>query len=162
MDKPQTEAEKEFQRRITQALDVHSSAMVDVLRKLIAHDYPKEVESIDFVVFPMDFYSGFPMRVFFLDKNNTEFFITRNGEAEYPSPVDPDLLDIPQLCSASIEEEIFGEDPETDPWTLAGETMIGWLFRRWHEAGGAEFTRAATAALHDDKDYYELPCKGAE
>lgn len=159
MTNTRAEAEKEFQRRITLEFDTHSVALVNVLRKLIAHDYPCEVESLDFVVFPMNFYSGFPMRVFFTDKNNTEFFIMRNGEANYPSPVDPSLLDIPQLCSESIEKEIFGEDPETDTWTLAGDTLIAWFFGRWFDAGGAEFTRSATIALHDDRAYYELPCK---
>jgi hypothetical protein len=148
--------EAEFQRRVTKALEQHTSALVPVLRQLINHEYPSEVVAVVFEVFAEDFTSGFPVRAFFVDHKNSEFFLFERGEARYPCPVDPGLLDIPSVYDRSIEEEVLAANHEADSYTLAGKALIPWFAACWLAAGGSSFGRQATINLHDDAEVYDL------
>jgi hypothetical protein len=66
-------AEQEFQRLVRASLAALESDLTRVLASLIWHKYPDEVVALDFEVFSDGFTSGFPVRVFFLDRENTEF-----------------------------------------------------------------------------------------
>jgi hypothetical protein len=77
--------------------------LVAVLRQLVEHEYPKEVVSIDFEVFTYGFTEGFPVRAFFMDSTNSEYFVAIDGSYRYPSPVDPDLLHIKRVCWTSSD-----------------------------------------------------------
>ena len=82
-----------------------SETKIPVLKELIDYEYPKEVLALEFEMFINCFTSGFPVRAFFMDKNNAEHFIFTEGKAEYLSPVDPGLLDIDCIYPYEIEEE---------------------------------------------------------
>ena len=148
--------EHEFQDRVRQALEPHSSALVAVLHKLVAFEYPSGVASIDFEVFPEAFTSGFPVRAFFVDAQNTEFFLYEAGHAQYPSPVDPGLLEIDHVYEIALEAALAASRPDSDPYTLAGRALIPWFSRCWTEAGGLRFARRAQIGLHDDLEAYDL------
>lgn len=155
MDEPAVN-ETEFQQRVVAALELHSPELVAVLRQLVAHDYPPDVASVDFEVFPDGFTSGFPVRAFFMDDSNSEFFVIEDGEARCPSSVDPGLLDISRVYEDSLEAELEGAVPDADSFTLAAEAVIPWFARCWAAAGGREFTRRAGISLHDDVRRYDL------
>ncbi|MBL4770905.1 MAG: hypothetical protein JKY61_07140 [Planctomycetes bacterium] len=150
------ETEQEFQRHVNDALEPHSQALISVLRQLVLHDYPHEVVSVEFEVFPQSFPSGFPVRAFFMDKDNTEFFISKDGAPAYPSPVDPELLELSRVYRADAAKDLLDADPDADDLTLAGEALIPWFSRCWLEAGGAVFTRSATISLHDGGRFFDL------
>jgi len=137
-------------------LEPHSAALVAILRKLVAHDYPPEVASIDFEVFPDGFTSGFPVRAFFVDAENSEVFLYESGQAQYPCPVDPGLLEMDHVYEAALEQALAACSPDSDYFTLAGMALIPWFIRCWAEAGGPHFARRATIGLHDDPRSYDL------
>lgn len=148
--------EHEFQQQVRAALEPHSSALVAALRMLVAHDFPPEVASIAFEVFPEGFTSGFPVRAFFVDAENTEFFLYEAGRAQYPSPVDPGLLEIDHVYEAALEKALAATSPNSDYLTLAGRALIPWFSRCWVEAGGLLFAGRAHICLHDDREVYDL------
>jgi hypothetical protein len=145
-----------FQHRVLEALAPHGDALVSVLRHLVRHTYPREVESLAFEVFPDGFTQGFPVRAFFLDANNTEFFVYENGEARYPSPVDLGLLNLERVYSHELEREIEAAVPDADYFTLAGEAFVAWFAKCWVNAGGLDRDLAANIRLHDDLRFYDL------
>ena len=156
MDESAPDRELEFQRRVVQALEAHSAALIGVLEQLVVHDYPSEVASLDFEVCPQSFTSGFPVRAFFMDRDNSEFFVYEGDDAQYPSPVDPGLLDLPSVIREDAAQDLLAADPDADDLTLAAEALIPWFGRCWLAAGGASFTRSATIAVHDDVRFFDL------
>lgn len=138
----------EFSAFVLSKLHPFTSPLVKVLAQLLRDELPQEVASIHFEVFPDGFTSGFPVRAFFLDQYNTEFFRKQNGEAHYPTSIDPGLLVIPHVYERKAERQFEGDD--RDVFTLAGNALIPWFRRCWLEAGGADFPRLATIGLHDD------------
>ena len=85
---------------------------------------PPEVVAISFEVFPDSWSEGFPARAFFLNEANTEYFIFVQGEARYPSAVDPGLLTVPYVITPEIEESFRRRSPELDTFTLGAEEFI--------------------------------------
>lgn len=149
--------ETEFRQVVRAHLDMLDDQIVPVLGQLIAHDYPPEVIAISFEVFCDGFRSGFPIRAFFMDQTNTEFFVMINGQAEYPSPVDPGLLEIDRVFAAGLQDEFWERSGETlDTYTVAGQEAIKWFHEKWTQAGGREFSLFATIALHDDPEEFNL------
>ena len=148
--------EIEFQRRVAAALEPHTGALVAVLRRLVDHGYPSEVVEVAFEVFGYDFTSGFPVRAFFIDQSNSEFFVFENGEARYPCPVDPGLLDLPRVYDASLEEALLSANQDADSYMLAGKALVPWFAECWMAAGGASFSRRASIKLHDDTEVHDL------
>ncbi len=148
--------EREFQQRVCQALELHSEALVPVLRQLVNYSFPAEVVSLDFEVFPESFTSGFPVRAFFMDAHNCEFFSYDGDKAQYPSPVDPGLLRIERVYEPGLEESLLANDPDADDYTLAGRALIPWFSRCWVDAGGLQFDRQARIGVHDDSESFDL------
>jgi hypothetical protein len=145
-----------FQQRVVEALAPHASGLVGVLRQLVEHSYPGEVRALEFEVFTDGFTDGFPVRAFFMDADNTEFFVYEDGKAQYPSPVDPELLHIERVFDLDLEHELEAVAPDADTYTLAGEALVPWFAKCWAQAGGLGFSRAATIQLHDDTRSYDL------
>ena len=141
--------EQKFQRLVRASLAALEPSLTPVLASLIGHKYPSEVVALDFEVFSDEFTSGFPVRVFFLDRRNTEFFVWVDGKATYPSPVDPGLLDIDCVYPEEIEEELTIASPESDPWHIATNELFDWFMNCWRKAGGNNFRFAASIAHHD-------------
>lgn len=139
----------EFSAFVLSKLEPFTSPLVKVLAQLLRDELPQEVASIHFEVFSDGFTSGFPVRAFFLDQYNTEFFRLQNAEAHYPTSIDPGLLVIPHVYTREDERRFENVD-DRDLFTLAGEALIPWFRRCWLLAGGAGFARSATIGLHDD------------
>ena len=148
--------EDHFQRLVRASLTALEAELTPVLGALIRYKYPDEVAAIDFEVFSDQFTSGFPVRVFFLDRSNTEFFVDVGGKATYPSPVDPGLLQIDCVYPAEIEEELVAGNPNCDPWQIATAELIPWFVACWNKAGGSGFGMAATLAHHDSSTEVNL------
>jgi len=143
-----TPAEEKFQHQVRACLHALSSELDPVLVKLVEHTYPPEVVAIAFEVFSDGFTQVFPVRCFFMDENNCEFFVYEGGKATYPSPVDPDLLSIENVYPDTLEAELEADSPESDPWHIATEELCDWFLARWRAARGATFRLAATIAHH--------------
>lgn len=148
--------EAEFRSAVNRHLKPLRNDLILVLEKLIAHNYPAEVELLAFEVFSDCFWQNFPVRVFFMDSSNNEFFIEKDGEAAYPSPVDPGLLDIKYVYPRELEESFGQRDATLDVCSAAATELIAWFIGCWKAAGGERFTRKATIAIHDHPDYYDL------
>jgi hypothetical protein len=146
MSKPQ---ESDFRNEIRARLLQIEEKLIDVMHKIIAYQYPAEVHAIDFEVFTNSFTLQFPARAFFLDKSNTEYFIYANGKAAYPSPVDPDLLEVENIYSEELEELFTIANPDADPWHIATSEFLPWFVSCWAKAGGDKFSLRASIALHD-------------
>lgn len=143
-----------FQAAVQAHLERLTEQLVPVLRRLIEFPYPAEVECLDFEVFCDGFTDGFPVRAFFMDAANCEFFVYRTGDAEYPCDVDPGLLQLERVYPAQFLEPF--RVPGLDCFTLAGEALIPWFARCWVAAGGKQFSRNARIGLHDRVRRFDL------
>lgn len=146
----------EFREAVTLHLERLSPALTSVLRQLISHPYPPEVDHVDFEIFRDGFTDGFPVRAFFVDEENCEHFVYVDGEAQYPTNVDPGLLDIDEVYPPSFEEAAALRDPALDYMTEAGKALVPWFATCWRAAGGLAFPRPAYIGLHDDSARYDL------
>ncbi|MFB2637693.1 hypothetical protein ACE02P_06595 [Shewanella bicestrii] len=146
--------EQEFTEKVGGYLDNLTDELQPILKQLIEHDYPQEVATLAFEVFVDSFSSQFPVRVFFMDKDNTEYFIDLDGKATYPSSVNPNLLDIDHVYPDEFEEEYIEKDEDLDPWHIATNALIEWFSQCWIAAGGQRFQLKANIAPHDS--HYEF------
>ncbi|MGI0035819.1 MAG: hypothetical protein ACRD98_08115, partial [Nitrososphaera sp.] len=119
---------------VRQHLAKLEARLVAALRSLISHNYPPEVFALSFEVFSDTFTSGFPARAFFMDRTNCEYFLYVNGEATYPSPIDPWLLDIDSTYPAEIEDDFLSRDPDLNTWDIATSEFISWFSECWDKA----------------------------
>jgi len=148
--------EKEFREIVRSYLEMLNEDLEEVLKKLINYQFPEEVKSLDFEIFSDGFTEGFPVRAFFMDIDNTEFFVYRDGKAEYPSPVDPGLLNINNVFPSEIEEIYEEKDEDFNSWGIATEELTEWFAIRWIDAGGGKFNLKASIAHHDSLRKYDL------
>lgn len=137
--------EQEFTEKVGGYLDNLTDELQPILKQLIEHDYPQEVATLAFEVFVDSFSSQFPVRVFFIDID---------GKAAYPSPVNPNLLDIDHVYPDEFEEEYIEKDEDLDPWHIATSALIEWFSQCWIAAGGQRFKLKANIAPHDS--HYEF------
>ena len=145
-----------FQAGVVRHLEPLSSQLVPVLKRLVAYPFAAQVHHLDFEVFCDGFTAGFPVRAFFMDADNCEYFVCVEGKARYPCDVDPELLKIGKVYSREFEEEFTRQDVDLDCFTLAGEALIPWFGQCWTAAGGQLFDRGACIVLHDDSRRYDL------
>lgn len=146
----------EFKNGVRGYLNSLNEDIEKVLTQLICYDFPGEVDKISFEVFADGFTQYFPVRAFFMDDSKNEFFIMVDGKAEYPSPVDPALLDIPYVYPDEFEDKFIAQDENFDSYTLATEELIQWFSERWNAVGGANFKLKASIAPHDSTTEYNL------
>lgn len=148
--------EQEFKEKVTEHLEKLSPNLRPILKELIEFDYPKEVATLAFVILEDGFTSEFPVRAFFIDDDNTEYFTYIDGKAEYPSPVHPDLLKIEHVYPFELEEEYTSKDDSFDPWHIATNELIDWFSKCWLSAGGQTFTLKANIAQHGGNHEFNL------
>ena len=148
--------EQEFREKVNEHLNRLSAEIQPVLKKLIEYNYPKEVASLEFEIFVDGFTQEFPVRAFFMDSDNSEHFVYVDGQAEYPSPVDPGLLDIDHVYPYELEEEYTSKDDELDPWSVATNELVAWFSKCWSEVGGQSFKLKANIAPHDSNHEFNL------
>jgi hypothetical protein len=148
--------EQEFKEKVTEHLEKLSEDLKPILKQLIEFDYPEEVTTLAFVIFVDGFSSEFPVRAFFIDEDYSEYFIYIGGKAEYPSPVDPDLLNIEYVYPYEIEEEYTSKDESLDPWHIATNELIDWFSKCWLSAGGQTFKLKANIAPHVSNREFNL------
>lgn len=149
-----TDLRAEWKSFVADRLEPLTPKVCEALQALISQPYPPEVSSLDFELFPDGFTDGFPARVFFMDANNCEFFVSVEGHPRYPSDVDPGLVEIDHVYSVE-EEEAFLARPgcdaiEDELWDLSTETFMNWFARCWLEVGGQGFRLNASIMVHDD------------
>ncbi len=148
--------ELEFKEMVKSHLEKLSDDLEIVLKKLINHGYPEEVDSISFEVFSDGFTDGFPVQAYFMDSDNSEHFIYVNGEAEYPSPVGPGLLEIDNVYPYELEEKFTEKDDELNFWEIASENFVEWFSECWSAAGGGKFGLKANIGSHDGDKEFDL------
>jgi hypothetical protein len=139
--------------------------LVSVLRRLIGQTYPPQVVSIDFELFPDGFTGGAPVRAFFMDATNGEFFIEEDGRSRYPSDVDPNVLAIDEIYSVE-EEDAFSARPDAGPIAddlpaISATAFIDWFAECWRAAGGASFHLRSVIMVHDDPGSERMLSQGA-
>ena len=149
-------AELTFQQQVRSSLSKLDLLLIPVLGALVSHQYPGQVVALDFEIFSDGFTTGFPVRAFFLDSRNTEFFVYVDGQATYPSPVDPALINIDFVYPAELEDQLENESPGSDPWHIATAELLDWFLSCWQKAGGDGFPLAATIAHHDSSSELNL------
>lgn len=137
--------EQEFTEKVVGYLAKLTDELQPILKQLIEHDYPQEVVTLAFEVFVDSFSSQFPVRVFFIDID---------GKVAYPSPVNPNLLDIDHVYPDEFEEEYIEKDEDLDPWHIATNALIEWFSQCWIAEGGQNFKLKANIAPHDS--HYEF------
>jgi len=148
--------EQEFSEKVQEYLHGLTASIKPVLKELIEYDYPKEVISLEFEVFADGFTQGFPVRAFFMDSDDSEHFVYINGEAQYLSPVDPELLEIEHLYPYELEEKYTNQDEDFDPWSIAIDELIQWFSECWREMDGESFQLKANIMPHDNDEVYNL------
>lgn len=148
--------EQEFSEKVQEHLHGLTASIKPVLKELIEYNYPKEVVSLEFEIFADGFTQGFPVRAFFMDAGNSEHFVYVNGEAQYPSPVEPELLEIEHVYPYELEEKYINEDEDFDLWSIAIDELIQWFSECWKEMGGESFQLKANIAPHDNDQAYNL------
>lgn len=145
-----------FRQGVRDGLAELDSKIEAALRSLVSYEYPPEVFAISFEVFSDGFTSGFPVRAFFMDQSNTEYFLWEGAKAKYPSPVDPGLLEIDHVYAEELEAELEEQSPESDSWSIATSELIQWFARHWQQVGGSTFPLVATIAPHDSSEEFNL------
>ena len=148
--------EQEFSEKVQEHLHGLTASIKPVLKELIEYDYPKEVISLEFEIFADGFTQGFPVRAFFMDSDDSEHFVYINDEAQYPSPVDPELLEIEHVYPYELEEKYTNQDEDFDPWSIAIDELIQWFSECWREMGGESFQLKANIMPHDNDEVYNL------
>lgn len=148
--------EQEFSEKVQEHLQGLTTSIKPILKELIEYNYPKEVVSLEFEIFADGFTQGFPVRAFFMDSNDSEHFVYVNGEAQYPSPVEPELLEIEYVYPYELEEKYINQNEDFDPWSIAIDELIQWFSECWKEMGGESFKLKASIAPHDDDQVYNL------
>src|SRR5262245_50276389 len=108
-----------FQAEVVKCLEPLSSQLVPVLRQLVGYPFAPQVHHLDFEVFCDGFTTGFPVRAFFMDADNCEYFVYQNGKAVYPCDVDPELLQIESIYSREFEDGVSSQSEGLDHFTLA-------------------------------------------
>src|SRR5262245_62531141 len=103
-DSPQTLSDR-FQAQVVAHLEPLTDKLIAVLGRLVGYPHVPEVDILEFEVFCDGFTQMFPVRAFFLDSQNCEYFIYRDGKAHYPCDVDPGLLELEQVYPATLEDE---------------------------------------------------------
>jgi hypothetical protein len=151
-----SDAAPEFQQLVATHLETLTKSLIPVLQKLIRCPYPPEVHHLDFEVFWDSFTEGFPIRVFFMDERNCEYFVYKNGKPEYPTDVDPALLKIDYVYPMSLEDEVRERHPEMDCMTEAGKVIVPWFAKCWWAAGGQTFSLPAYIGFHDEQARLDL------
>jgi hypothetical protein len=154
-----SEGAKVFRASVQQSLSVLEQQLTDVLRNIVQYQYPPEVFAISFEIFSDSFTSQFPARAFFMDRKNCEYFIYKEGKATYPSPVEPDLLQVNGIYPEELEEAITDLDPSLDLWEISTDEFVSWFSGCWERAGGLIFPLAATIAQHDSSQEFNLVLK---
>jgi hypothetical protein len=149
-------ADLTFQQHVRSSLSQLDGSLIPVLETLISHQYPAQVAALDFEIFSDGFTTGFPVRAFFLDSQNSEFFVYVDGQATYPSPVDPDLIQVDCVYPVELEDQLESESPGSDPWHIATAELLEWFLSCWQKAGGQQFSLAATIAHHDSSSELNL------
>ena len=148
--------EQEFSAKVQEYLNRLTSSIKPVLKELIEYNYPKEVVSLEFEIFADGFTRGFPVKAFFMDSDDSEHFVYVNGEAQYPSPVDPELLEIEYVYPYKLEGKYVNQDEKFDLWSIAIDELIQWFSQCWKEVGGGLFKLKANIAPHDNDEVYNL------
>lgn len=144
----------EIQSQILGYLQKLEDLLLPVLEQLIQQRYPLEVETLAFEIFSDQFSEQFPIRVLFLDHDHSEFFATVNGEARYPSVVDPNLLLIDGVYPQAFEEKYLNLG--VDIWSISAQVCLDWFVQNWLKAGGASFPLQAKIGLHDSFSQFDL------
>ncbi len=145
-----------FRKSVQQSLAKLDTQIASALLSLIKHSYPPEVFALSFEVFSDGFTSGFPVRAFFMDRSNTEHFVVKDGVANYPSPIDPGLIETECVYPEELEEELETNAPDLDTWEVATEELIKWFASHWQRSGGTTFPLVATIARHDSSNEFNL------
>ncbi|RZG46601.1 hypothetical protein [Acinetobacter wuhouensis] len=145
---------QDVQSQILNHLKTFDGLLVPVLVQLIQQRYPLEVKTLAFEIFSEQFTEQFPIRVFFLDENHSEHFVLVNGEARYPSVIDPNLILIDGVYPQSFETEYLAQG--IDIWSVASQVCMQWFIEHWNNVGGANFALHATIAQHDSSEQFDL------
>jgi hypothetical protein len=148
--------EHDFRIVVRLHLELLSDQIIPVLKQLIFYTYPEEVFALCFEIFPDSFTSKFPIRAFFMNKDNIEHFEYIEGEAEYPSPVDPALLDIHEVYPIQLEEKFENLEEDISLGTISSDETAHWFYDCWVKAGGNNFYLEATIANHDSGEELNL------
>ena len=148
--------EQEFSEKVQAYLHRLTTSIKPVLKQLIEYNYPKEVVSLEFEVSADEFTQGFPVRAFFIDANNSEHFVYVNDKAQYPSPVDPELLEIDYVYPYEFEEKYSDQDEFFSVYDVATDQLMQWFAKCWKEVGGESFPLKASIAPHDNDEVYNL------
>lgn len=148
--------EPAFRKSVRNGLAKLDTEIASALSSLIAHEYPDEVFALSFEVFSDGFTSGFPVRAFFMDRTNTEYFVMEDGKANYPSPVDPELIETECVYPEELEDELEVSSPDLDAWEIATDELIQWFGKHWQRSGGSAFPLIATIASHDSSREFNL------
>ncbi len=141
--------ENEFRTKLRDGLRRIEAALIEALKQIIDYKYPPEVFAVCFEVFPDSWSNSFPVRTFFLDASNNEHFVYVDGEATYPSPIDPGLIEVSEILPYEFEISIRERDPGFDYFTASADEFIAWFAPCWNRAGGIDFPLLATVADHD-------------
>jgi len=148
--------EDDFRNAVREKLQPLRVPLIAVLKKLIEFSYVDEVVSIQFEVFSDSFTCRFPVRAFFMDADNCEYFVYEGSEAKYPCDVDPKLLNIPCVYDRDFERSFTSKNEDLDSWGLATVALIEFFADCWSVAGGERFTRDACIASHDGGRVFDL------
>ena len=145
---------QDVQSQILNHLKTFDDLLVPVLVQLIQQRYPLEVKTLAFEIFSEQFTEQFPIRVFFLDEDHSEHFVLVNGEARYPSVIDPSLILIDGVYPKAFEAECLSQG--IDIWTISAQVCMQWFIEHWSKVGGKNFTLLATIAQHDSSAQFDL------
>jgi hypothetical protein len=149
-------AEDEFRAAIRPYFDRLTPQLLPLLGALIDYSYPEEVAVLSFQIFSDGFTNRFPIRAFFIDRNNNEHFEYVDGVAKYPSPVDPGLLKVRGVYPAQFEAQFSSAAPLLDPWAVAADECVMWFSACWTRSGSYRFHRLAVIADHDAAQEFDL------
>lgn len=145
---------QDVQSAVLNYLKAFDDLFLPVLEQLIQQRYPLEVKTLAFEIFSEQFTEQFPIRVFFLDEDHSEYFVLVNGEARYPSIIDPNLILIDEVYPQSFETENLAKG--IDIWSVSSQVCMQWFIEHWNKAGGTNFALHATIAQHDSSEQFDL------
>jgi hypothetical protein len=149
-------AEHQFKEQVIAHFEQLSEALQARLSTIIEYEYPQEVATLAFEVAVDGFSSGFPVKVYFLDKDNQAHFICVDGKAEAGLASASNLLTIEHVYPDELEDEYTNMDDSLDPWDIATTVLIQWFSTCWLAATGHTCMLKANIAPHDSHFVFNL------
>ncbi|MGZ3715831.1 MAG: hypothetical protein ACXVA4_10455 [Ktedonobacterales bacterium] len=144
-----------YKQWIRRYLDRLSPALENQLQTILSYRFHPQVVLLDTEIFPDGLREGIPIRMFLIDKHNSEVF---HSNPAYFLPSSISLLeDIKEVIPQSqVDRQQLYQDAGIDTLDIEMGTLVEWFTECWIRADGRQCKLPAYICYHDDNKAFDL------